>query len=51
MRWNQRLFDHDDLEGVVRIFTHEQGGRVNAPSQRHSLGLVTQKTTQATAFT
>ena len=28
---NQRLFDHDDFEGVVRIFTHEQGGRVNAP--------------------
>ena len=28
---NQRLFDHDDFEAVVRIFTHEQGGHVNAP--------------------
>ncbi len=28
---NQRLFDHDDFEAVVVIFTQEQGGRITAP--------------------
>ncbi len=27
----QRLFDHDDFEAKVVIFTHEQGGRMAPP--------------------